>query len=40
VSRPLYEQSDGKQGCDGAKNSEADDMPLVKRQKYTLKNDR
>jgi hypothetical protein len=28
----MYEQPDDKQGCDGAKRSETDDMPLVKRQ--------
>ena len=33
VSRPLYEQPDDKQGCDGAKGTEADDMPLKKCQK-------
>jgi len=32
VSRSLYEKPDDKQDCDGAKRSEDDDMPLVKRQ--------
>ena len=40
VPRPLYEQPDDKQGCDGAKRSEDDDMPWVKRQKWVLKNQR
>ena len=35
MPRPLYEQPDDKQGCDGAKRSKDDDMPWVKRQKMT-----
>ena len=34
VPRPLYEQPDDKQGCDGAKRSEDGDMPWAKRQNW------
>jgi len=32
VPHPLNKQTNDKQGGDGAKRSEADDMPMVKRQ--------
>jgi hypothetical protein len=35
VFRPLYEQPYDKQGYDGAKRSEDDDMPWVKHQNYS-----